>query len=162
MCVGSKKSLHLYTIGVETFCFIVVGGHTFYVKWTTLKKLFRVKGDRPNDRRGDNKDMQYSDYLKSSDWKHKRFLKRKKKQNCAICNSKENLDTHHLNYRNLFGVKQSDLRILCRDCHFLAHKLMKQGKIKFTTDNHHSRFTILKAGVKKAKGLSTTNMFIKV
>jgi len=36
--------------------------------------------------------MNYRDYLKSEDWLTKRYLKRLKANNCAICNSKEKLD----------------------------------------------------------------------
>lgn len=117
-----------------------------------------IRGDRPNDRRGN---MSYRDYLKSDDWKQKRATKRSKNNNCAICNSTEDiLDTHHLNYRNLFDVKQSDLRVLCRRCHFLAHDLMKQGKLVFSNDNHHSKFTLTKTAVKKELGLTGKNMFV--
>lgn len=104
--------------------------------------------------------MNYQNYLQSEDWKTKRSSKRRRKNNCAICNSKDNLDVHHLNYKNLVDVSQSDLRVLCRRCHFLGHELMKQGKVEFKGDNHHSMFTILKAKVKKELGVGTSNMFM--
>lgn len=72
-----------------------------------------------------------------------------KKKRCAICLSTEKLEVHHLNYKNLFNVEQSDLRVLCHRCHFLGHKLYKAGKFKFRSTNHHSRFTIFKHYVKK-------------
>lgn len=103
--------------------------------------------------------MAYKDYLKSEDWLTKRYLKRLKRNNCAICNSKDKLDVHHLNYRNLVDVLQSDLRVLCRRCHFLAHDLHKQGKIVFTSTNHHSRFTLIKTAVKKHLELQGKNLF---
>lgn len=103
--------------------------------------------------------MNYSDYLKSCDWKEKRTLKRNNKKNCAICGSKENLHTHHLNYKNLIDVEQSDLRVLCENCHFLTHKLFKEGKIKFKNNNHNSRFALIKNAVKKHLGISKVNMF---
>lgn len=103
--------------------------------------------------------MKYKDYLKSDDWKQKRTIKRKRRNQCAICNSKDNLDIHHLNYRDLFDVEQSDLRVLCRRCHFLAHDLYKTGKFKFKSTNHNSRFVLIKTAVKKELGLSRVNLF---
>lgn len=101
----------------------------------------------------------YSEYLKTSDWKHKRVTKRNKVSNCAICASTHDLDVHHLNYRNLYDVEQSDLRVLCRRCHFLCHELHKNGAFKFKSTNHHSRFVIIKTAVKKALGLTNKNLF---
>ena len=103
--------------------------------------------------------MEYATYLKSEDWKDKRSLKKKTNSRCAICSSNKKLDTHHLNYKNLVDVQQSDLRVLCHRCHFLAHDLMKNGKIVFRSTNHHSRFTIIKSAVKKSLGLSNINLF---
>jgi hypothetical protein len=104
--------------------------------------------------------MQYTEYLKSDDWKQKRAEKSSKTNRCAICASIENIDTHHLNYKNLTDVEQSDLRKLCRRCHFLAHQLLKDGEIVFKNDNHHSRFGILKGAVKRALGIGNKNMFL--
>lgn len=102
----------------------------------------------------------YQSYLKSSDWKLKRGIKRKKRNNCAICSSKNNLDVHHLNYKKLKDVEQLDLRVLCRRCHFLAHDLIKQGKIKFKSSSHHSKFATLKNIVKRELNLSNKNLFL--
>lgn len=107
--------------------------------------------------------MSYQQYLQSEDWKQKRNLKRSKKLRCAICSHTGNrgnpIDVHHLNYRNLHDVQQSDLRKFCRRCHSLTHELMKQGKIVFRSDNHHSRFAIIKTAVKKHLGTTKQNMF---
>ena len=101
--------------------------------------------------------MQYKEYLKSDHWKQLRAKKRRYR--CAICASTENLDTHHLIYKNLYDVETSDLRKLCRICHYTAHALMKKGKIRFRSTNHHSRFAITKAAVKKELGYGNRNMF---
>lgn len=103
--------------------------------------------------------MNYQDYLKSDDWLTKKYLKKLKAQQCAICSTKDNLHVHHLNYRNLIDVEMSDLRVLCKRCHFLAHDLHKAGKFSFKNTNHHSRFALLKAAVKKELGLAKTNLF---
>ena len=108
--------------------------------------------------------MIYTEYLKTTDWQEKRQNKLSRKsvnrKRCSICASKNNLDVHHLNYKNLVDVEQSDLRILCRICHDIAHKLMKEGKIVFKNNNHHSKFAILKAKVKKELGVGNKNLFI--
>ena len=107
--------------------------------------------------------MEYKDYLKTNDWHKKRLEKLCRsggtKRRCAICGSVYNLHIHHLNYKNLFDVSQTDLRILCKRCHFLAHDLYKQGLIVFRGNNHHSRFAITKSAVKKALNITKFNMF---
>lgn len=102
--------------------------------------------------------MSYKDYLKSKDWELKRNEKLKRNSRCGICNDNI-VDIHHLNYRNLIDVEQSDLRRLCRRCHFLAHRLFKEGKIVFKNNNHLSQWALLKHGVKKELGITTKNMF---
>lgn len=108
--------------------------------------------------------MNYKQYLSGSDWINKRVTKLERKngekRRCAICSSKTNLDVHHLNYRNLYDVEQSDLRVLCRRCHFLAHNLHKRGAFRFTSENQHSRFERIKAAVKRELGLVNKNMFL--
>tara|TARA_B100001758_G_C17816129_1_gene306954 strand:+ start:148 stop:483 length:336 start_codon:yes stop_codon:yes gene_type:complete len=102
---------------------------------------------------------QYQEYLRSDDWMNKRRIKISKKKRCAICATTEEIHVHHLNYRSLHDVKQSDLRKLCRRCHFLGHKLERRGKIVYRSNNHHSKFTIFKNAVKKELGLTGKNMF---
>lgn len=108
--------------------------------------------------------MNYQSYLKSKDWQGKRVRKLNRKlgtkRRCAICGSKESLHVHHLSYAdNLSKTKQKDLRVLCSRCHLLTHRLFKQGKIKFRSNNHHSRFAITKTAVKKSLGLTKDNLF---
>lgn len=105
--------------------------------------------------------MDYKEYLKTEDWKQKRALKNSKRRRCAICGSTKNIEVHHLIYKNLFDITQTDLRKLCQRCHSLTHKLYKDGKIVFTSANHHSRFGIIKGAVKRELGISTVNMFYK-
>jgi len=103
-------------------------------------------------------------YLKSVDWKNKREAKLNRKlgtkKRCAICASGEHLNIHHLSYLpDLTKVEQKDLRVLCRRCHSLTHELFKNGKLKFKSKNHHSRFVLTKTAVKKELGILTENMF---
>jgi len=68
----------------------------------------------------------YREYLRSNDWKIKKSNKLKKTKNCAICNKKNNLDIHHIFYKSWYDVENSDLRILCRECHYKTHELIKE------------------------------------
>jgi len=102
----------------------------------------------------------YRKYLKSTDWINKRANKLKKTNNCAICNSKTNLDVHHIFYKNWYDVETSDLRILCRECHSTTHKLMNEWVIIFKKWwCHLSRFAILKHKVKHYLWYRNKNMF---
>lgn len=62
-------------------------------------------------------------YLKSEDWKNLRGAVLAHHNNtCAVCNKySPSNDVHHLKYRNLFDVKPSDLKVVCRICHELIH-----------------------------------------
>ncbi len=102
--------------------------------------------------------MEYKEYLRTEDWKNKRDDKLTRKTRCGIC-AAENVDIHHLNYRNLFDVSLSDLRRMCRRCHFLAHDLYKAGRFRFKSENHQSRWCTIKNAVKKELGISRRNMF---
>jgi hypothetical protein len=89
----------------------------------------------------------YRSYLQSTHWKRTRAKKRKRAQQCGICGATKNLDVHHLNYRQLTDVTMSDLRVLCRRCHEVAHVLHKVGAYTFTSTNHHHRWAVLKRAV---------------
>lgn len=103
--------------------------------------------------------MNYQDYLKSPDWTAKRNNKKRKINRCGICGETKSLDVHHLNYKNLYDVDGTDLRVLCHRCHFVAHRLFKEGKIVFRNNDHNSRFAIIKNEVKKELGLHMKNLF---
>lgn len=69
----------------------------------------------------------YKDYLKTNHWKKKKqsFLATVKRQ-CMECGSKSNLHVHHLTYKNVGNERNSQLCLLCKDCHFAAHKKGKE------------------------------------
>lgn len=98
--------------------------------------------------------VQYREYLKSDHWKHLRRSKLKHKTRCGICGSRQNIQIHHLIYRNIYDVKTSDLRRLCGRCHQTVHELMKSGKLKITSKSHHGIWCHTKSAVKKELGLS--------
>jgi len=64
----------------------------------------------------------YKEYLLSKKWSWYRIkiLKRDNFQ-CSECESKENLNVHHLTYRNLGNEQMKDLITLCNKCHKKAH-----------------------------------------
>lgn len=101
----------------------------------------------------------YQKYLESEDWRSKRSEKMNRrggaKRRCAICGQADGiLDVHHLKYAaELTAVPQSDLRVLCRRCHDLAHALIRAGVLKFTKDNDAHRFVLTKTAVKRALGI---------
>ena len=70
-------------------------------------------------------------YLKSEHWLNLRDSKLKQFNFCCLCNSKHNLDVHHINYKNLYDVELKDLLVLCRKCHSNVHK----NKILVTEQN---------------------------
>lgn len=105
---------------------------------------------------------QYQQYLKSDHWKKLRRRKRRKfkEPRCAICASTDQVDTHHLFYRNIHDVQLSDLRLLCRRCHDVTHQLMAEGELsKVKYKSHHSMFGATKEKVKRRLGLSGRNLF---
>lgn len=71
----------------------------------------------------------YTDYLQSTHWKRKRLqvYSRRKKQ-CSICKSTNNLNVHHKTYTRLGKEKLSDLVILCQRCHYATHDFHKENK----------------------------------
>ena len=74
---------------------------------------------------------EYRIYLQSDHWKKLRQLKLEQSgRQCKICESKENIDVHHLQYHNIYDVCLGDLQVLCRFCHKLCHsfKLNRFGK----------------------------------
>lgn len=97
---------------------------------------------------------QYKDYLKSDHWKSLRNRKLShSKRRCAICGSKERLEVHHLQYKNIFDVDLTDLRILCNRCHKLYHELKKSGSVKPVAGSHQKQFANARHYVKLALGM---------
>lgn len=75
----------------------------------------------------------YEHYLNSTYWRkiRKKFYessfcpKKKGKPCCSICGVTENLNLHHTNYKYLGREKLSKLVLLCENCHYLTHDLLK-------------------------------------
>lgn len=95
-------------------------------------------------------------YLKSDDWLKIKIKKAAiSKRCCGICSATQNIDLHHLFYRdNLNEVKTSDLRWLCRRCHEKAHELIQARLIVFGSGwSHQKMFGHTKSLVRQSLGI---------
>ena len=73
--------------------------------------------------------MKYKDYLRSEHWKQLKREVLSRRSFCQNCTSKSKLLLHHKNYDCLFKEKDSDLIVMCFDCHHKQHK-KRNFKIK--------------------------------
>lgn len=68
------------------------------------------------------KKRRYKRYLKSPQWKRKRFsVLRRDNFKCVKCGSHKNLQVHHLTYNHIFNEPLCDLVTLCKKCHRQEH-----------------------------------------
>jgi len=64
----------------------------------------------------------YKEYLKTKEWIEIRNRIYKRDNNkCVICDSKLNLNCHHISYENIYNEKDEDLITLCNICHNNEH-----------------------------------------
>lgn len=75
----------------------------------------------------------YETYLEGDWWKARRkkfinFRIRTKRYGCDVCGTRKHIDVHHLSYDHLNAESDSELALLCRDCHIIAHELIRQHK----------------------------------
>jgi 5-methylcytosine-specific restriction endonuclease McrA len=66
--------------------------------------------------------MTYDEYLQSPEWQERRQRKlRKAGFKCQLCSGKGALDIHHNTYERLGVERETDLIVLCRECHQWHH-----------------------------------------
>jgi len=66
----------------------------------------------------------YHKYLLSDEWAAiKLDLFEFRGEICERCNSKDNIQVHHIHYKNLYNEEPEDLLILCKDCHKEEHSI---------------------------------------
>ena len=88
--------------------------------------------------------MKYSAYLQSDHWRElKKEKARKRPTKCAICGATDQIDCHHVLYRNWFDVQTSDLRWLCRKCHDLVHQVIHEVRPQKKKRNNPQALWIL-------------------
>lgn len=67
--------------------------------------------------------MEYKEYLQTDHWKKlAEETKRLAGYRCQVCNSQDNLNTHHRTYERKGDELQTDLVCLCKECHELFHR----------------------------------------
>lgn len=71
--------------------------------------------------------LNYNDYLQCELWKNKSKAFIKNAGRCDRCNSKKELNCHHLNYEFLGNETEKDIVVLCKKCHLFIH----QNKIDY-------------------------------
>jgi 5-methylcytosine-specific restriction endonuclease McrA len=82
----------------------------------------------------------YAAYLASDHWQEKREeMLAKCGYRCSVCSSSEFLNVHHNSYQNLGNEKDSDLVVLCRDCHALFHDKLATGDYNEPNDDDERR-----------------------
>lgn len=65
---------------------------------------------------------EYRKYLRSPKWKARRqALIADRKWRCEVCGSGFKLHVHHLTYVRLFDELDTDLAVLCDECHGAVH-----------------------------------------
>jgi len=69
----------------------------------------------------DNRKYYRKIYIKTDHWKSLKNEKLSHQHFCEMCRKSNNLDVHHLRYRNLYDVSIEDLKVLCRRCHTKEH-----------------------------------------
>lgn len=65
---------------------------------------------------------EYSEYLKSKQWRSIRSEVIARDRKCVKCGSMENLQVHHKTYERRGFEKLSDLEALCKSCHKIEHQ----------------------------------------
>lgn len=71
-------------------------------------------------------------YLKSEHWKLlKRVTLQSQGRICCKCGALKKLQIHHKTYVRLWKELQSDLMVVCVDCHKKIHGIKKKRKKKF-------------------------------
>jgi len=73
------------------------------------------------------KSSDYEDYLKSELWRQRRNEKVKDQPFCSLCHRGNGygIHVHHNNYSRLGNELDSDLVVLCKECHNLFHSNYK-------------------------------------
>lgn len=86
--------------------------------------------------------MTYYEYIDSQEWKSIRAAHIFQYPKCERCGSENNLQVHHLYYKNnlgflVFGRETSDgLATLCSDCHQELHEELEAAKFQIGTVEH--------------------------
>lgn len=79
-------------------------------------------------------------YLRSDHWQGVRKAALARAGNrCAVCNSPEGLDVHHRTYAHVGCEDETDVTVLCRDCHKVFHRSGKLAPEPLSPDAFNPR-----------------------
>lgn len=75
---------------------------------------------------------------------------RSSRRKCEACGSGSDLHVHHMTYERLFRERLSDLKLLCKGCHYFVHNFydankitLKQATLYVITVKQQKRVTIV-------------------
>ena len=91
------------------------------IKLSKGQKVYKNWQKKKKRKNKENKPINYLRYIKSKKWFRKRLEVYQVQKECFGCGIKNNLDVHHLTYKNLGKEKLEDLITLCRKCHSEVH-----------------------------------------
>ena len=70
----------------------------------------------------------YELYLQSPEFdKIRQAVFARDNHKCVVCGNNENIQPHHLTYRNVYNEQLADLITLCRTCHATYHAIQKRA-----------------------------------
>ena len=79
--------------------------------------------------------LPYGEYLKTAHWQRVRTLALEQAGHvCDLCGESDRLEVHHRTYERVGFERQSDLIVLCHDCHRDHHKALVLRAIRATAE----------------------------
>lgn len=116
------------------------------------------------DKRKSKRKQEYDRYLNSGRWRANRQPALDRADGaCEECGDHAKiLHVHHLTYRRLFNELPEDLRVLCEDCHRLAHEKARAERRKNRRPRQTKRATKpRKTRKKKARVVVHKSVFFR-
>lgn len=103
----------------------------------------------------------YKEYLQSKHWALLRKKYIKSNTVCASCGSKDNLQLHHVSYKNLGNEFSADFLVLCDKCHKNIHKMKDHSREFNESFSPKSYIKLSKERKKKHSGQSKAHIIGK-
>lgn len=87
-----------------------------------------------------NKDWYYNKYLNSEYWMRRRDRALQRGGNvCAMCGTRYGLHVHHISYERLGSELDTDLIVLCKECHMFVHGFNELARERLEEINELAR-----------------------
>lgn len=75
----------------------------------------------------DIKALPYTLYLRTPHWQETRSRALDRANHaCEMCHKTDDLEVHHWTYARVAFERREDLAVLCRSCHSLVHKALRE------------------------------------